>query len=119
MSGYGCDTAARRIMGTDRAAPAGSTAIPKGRKAARVGPGLPHRHPLRATQWYSVADVTARTRLWLGHDMLAPSARLAAREHLEPHSLRAAGLARSRWFDQLVPCDRRQLFRPRRVWRPA
>src|SRR6516225_6603698 len=64
---------------------------------------------------HSVANVASRTRLRLWHDLLAPSARLAAREHLGPHSLRVAGLARSRRLHRLVTREGRQLFRACRV----
>jgi hypothetical protein len=51
--------------------------------AARPGSRLSHRHPVRAAQRHSVADVATGTGLRIGDDVLATLARLATRRHLD------------------------------------
>ena len=80
---------------------------------ADTGPRLPHRYSVCPPQRHSLAHAPAGTRVRVGNDVLAPPARLATSGRVGSHSLRAAGLARSKRSDRLVASGGGQLFHPR------
>src|SRR5215213_8886513 len=65
-------------MGHGGAVVAAATAATQGRPPARGRPQGADRHPVRPEVRHPLGDAAAGDGLWLGHDLLAPAARLAA-----------------------------------------
>ena len=99
VDGYGCGAASRSVVGSCRTVLANSTTSAERRTAARLRSRVSHRHTVRPPQRHPLADAPAGTRVRVGDDVLAPPARLATSGRVGSHSLRAAGLARSKRSD--------------------
>ena len=99
VNGYGCSAASRSIVGSSRTVLAHYTTSAEGRTAAHFGSRVSDRHFVRPPQRHPLADAPAGTRVRFGDDVLAPPARLATSGRVRSHSLRAAGLARSKGSD--------------------
>ena len=100
---HGQSSTSRRVVGRARALVATAATAPEGWSAAASRPGRAHGHPVRPRVRPALGDAAPGDGLRLGHDLLAPRARLAAGGGLGAAASRPARSARPGQRDRLAP----------------
>ena len=113
---YGQAAAARRTLGTDQTALAAGTTQAQRWPAAGSRSRGAYRNSFRAKDRLSVGIPSARVRLWIGHDVLAATSRLASGRCLEADVETSAGRIRAGGPNRLVYVSDRQLLRTSNFW---
>jgi transposase len=103
LVGHGQTPTSRHVVGRAGAPVATAAAAPERRAAAASRPGRAHGHPVRAPVRPALGDAAPGDGLRLGHDLLAPRARLAAGGGLGAAASRPARSARPGQRDRLAP----------------
>ena len=103
-------------MATYRTPSATRTSQAQGRTATGAQPGVPDRHSVCAQNRYAVGISAQRDGLWVRHDLLASTARLAGSGRLADHLGSLAGRTRHGRCHRLVDLGHGQLFGASNFW---